>query len=72
MIVKILNRAPNITIEVKDASRETVALEFQKKIDSCKSPEELTKLMEEFIANDPIVTAFYNRYKELEKLSEAA
>lgn len=72
MEIKILNKAPHITVEIKDVPREAIATELQKKIDSCISQEDLTKLMEEFIATDPIVTAFYKRYQELEKLSNAA
>lgn len=72
MEIKILNKAPHITVEIRDVPREAIAIDLQKKIDSCSTPEELTKVMEEFIANDPVVTAFYKRYKELEKISEAA
>lgn len=72
MEIKILNKAPHITVEIKDVPREAIAIDLQKKIDNCSTPEELTKVMEQFIATDPIVTAFYKRYKELEKLSDAA
>jgi hypothetical protein len=72
MEIKILNKAPHITLEIKDVPREAIAIDLQKKIDSCTTAEELTKIMEVFIQSDPVVTAFYNKYKELEKLSDAA
>ena len=63
----IINHTPSITIQVNKAKNEHALEELQKEIDQCTTEEELTTVMEQHMATDPIVSAFYKRQLELKK-----